>query len=53
MRIARGKHPTLQQCFPSPAPALQCAQSMAHPNFFAELKRRHVYKVAVAYVVIT
>src|SRR5204863_8664814 len=25
---------------------------MAHPNFFAELKRRNVYKVAVAYAVI-
>ena len=25
---------------------------MAHPNFFAELKRRNVYKVAIAYVVI-
>src|SRR4051812_48160974 len=24
---------------------------MAHPNFFAELKRRNVYKVAVAYAV--
>src|SRR3954465_1220435 len=24
---------------------------MAHPNFFAELKRRNVYKVAVAYLV--
>jgi TolB-like protein len=25
---------------------------MAHPNFFAELKRRNVYKVAVAYAVV-
>ena len=25
---------------------------MAHPNFFAELKRRNVYKVAVAYPVV-
>src|SRR5438067_6163494 len=26
---------------------------MAHPNFFAELKRRNVYKVAVAYAVVS
>src|SRR5438067_4200140 len=25
---------------------------MAHPNFFAELKRRNVYKVALAYAVV-
>src|SRR5438045_5853845 len=25
---------------------------MAHPNFFVELKRRNVYKVAVAYAVV-
>ena len=26
---------------------------MASPNFFSELKRRNVYKVAVAYAVIS
>jgi hypothetical protein len=35
------------------AKAVVCSQAMRNkPSFFAELKRRNVYKVAVAYAVV-